>query len=165
MILGPPYLLAAVVIGVGATLLIDVWALVLKRAFAIPSLDLCLLGRWVLHMPGGVFVHERIAAAPPKRHECAAGWVTHYAIGTGLALVFVMLTSGTWLARPTLLPALVFGIVTTAAPFFVMQPALGLGIASSRTPHPARARLKSLMTHTVFGLGLYLSAVVLNGAR
>ena len=41
----------------------------------------------------------------------------------------------------------------------IMQPALGLGIAAAKRPHPTQARLKSLMTHTVFGVGLYLSAL------
>jgi hypothetical protein len=41
-------------------------------------------------------------------------------------------------------------------PLFVLQPSLGLGVASARTPRPARARLKSLATHTVFGAGLYV---------
>jgi len=34
-------------------------------------------------------------------------------------------------------------------------------VASAKTPNPAGARVKSLATHTVFGLGLYLSALVL----
>jgi hypothetical protein len=41
-------------------------------------------------------------------------------------------------------------------PFFIMQPSFGLGVAASRTPDPTQARLKSLATHTIFGLGLYL---------
>ena len=75
------------------------------------------------------------------------------------ALVFVVLTSGDWLARPTLLPALLYGIGTAVFPFFIMQPSLGLGIAASRTPKPTQARLKSLLTHTVFGVGLYVCAL------
>ncbi|HMM36044.1 MAG TPA: DUF2938 family protein, partial [Thermoanaerobaculia bacterium] len=59
------------------------------------------------------------------------------------------------LLRPALLPALLFGLVTVVFPFFVMQPALGLGVASARAPDPARARLKSLMSHAAFGLGLW----------
>jgi len=59
------------------------------------------------------------------------------------------------------LPALAFGLVTTLAPFLVMQPAFGFGIAASKTPKPSQARLKSLMTHTVFGRGLYLWALLL----
>ena len=155
------HILTAVVIGVGATLLIDLWALFLRRAFGIASLDYCLLGRWVLHMPDGRIAHARIGATPSKRHECPVGWTVHYLIGTTLAVVFVLLASERWLARPTLFPALAFGIATVLVPFFTIQPAFGLGIASSKTPHPSRARLKSVMTHTVFGMGLWLFAYLL----
>lgn len=148
-------------VGIGATLLIDVWALLLRRGFNIPSLDFCLLGRWVLHMPGGTFVHRSIGASSKKPYECVVGWVAHYLIGTSLALLFVVLVSDRWLERPTFWPALAFGVVTTLIPYFVLQPSLGLGLAASKTPKPAQARVKSLMTHTVFGLGLYGSAVLL----
>jgi hypothetical protein len=154
----------AVLVGLGATLLIDLWALFLRRAFSIPSLNYCLLGRWVLYMPEGTIVHESIGATPRKPHECTVGWISHYLIGTAFALLFVLLASGSWLARPTLLPALAFGIATTLVPFFIMQPSLGLGVAASKTPNPNRARLKSLMTHTVFGVGLYLWAYLLSHA-
>jgi len=78
------------------------------------------------------------------------------------ATVFVALASAEWLGRPTLLPALLYGIVTVVFPFFLLQPSLGLGIASSRAPNPTQARLKSLATHTVFGIGLYLAAVAVS---
>ena len=156
------YLSGAVVVGLGATLFMDVWALFLKRAFNVRSLDYCLLGRWVLYIPHGTIVHANIGATPAKPHECKVGWTTHYLIGTAFALLFVLLASDSWLAHPTLLPALAFGIATVVVPFFTMQPSFGLGIAASKTPHPNRARLKSLMTHTVFGVGLYVWAYVLS---
>jgi hypothetical protein len=152
----------AIAIGVGATLVMDLWNVFLNRAFSIPSLDYCLLGRWLSHMAAGTIRHASIAAAPQKPFECTVGWIAHYTIGVVFALVFVALTSGDWLARPTLLPAALFGIGTVVFPFFVLQPSLGLGIASSRTPNPTRARLKSVVTHTVFGVGLYASALVVS---
>ena len=156
------YILPAIAIGIGATLLMDLWNLFLKRAFSIPSLNYCLLGRWVRHMPEGTFSHANINATPQKPFECALGWIAHYSIGVVFALVFVVLASGDWLARPTLLLALLYGIGTVVFPFFIMQPSLGLGVAASRTPKPMQARLKSLVTHTVFGVGLYVSAVVVS---
>ncbi len=161
MSISPHLLLGAVVIGVGASLLMDGWNLFLKRALGVPSLDYCLLGRWFLHMPEGKFFHSSIAAAPPRRFECAAGWVAHYTIGVVLALVFLALAPAGWLAQPTVLHALLYGICTVVFPLFVLQPSLGLGVASSETPKPAHARLKSLVTHIVFGIGLYLCAVAL----
>src|SRR4051794_3800 len=132
------YILGAIAVGIGATLFMDLWNLFLKRSFSIPSLDYCLLGRWLRHMPGGTLRHENITAAPQKPFECAVGRIAHYTIGVVLALVFVVLVSGEWLARPTVLPALLFGIGTVAFPFFIMQPSLGFGIAASRTPIQAR---------------------------
>jgi uncharacterized membrane protein YagU involved in acid resistance len=110
-------------------------------------------------MPRGTLRHASIAAAAPKPFECAVGRIAHYSIGVVLALVFVVLASVDWLGRPTLLPALLYGIGTVVFPFFIMQPSFGLGIAAARTPNPTQARLKSLVTHTVFGLGLYLCAL------
>jgi len=153
------YALGAIAIGIGATLIMDLWHLFLKRAFSIPSLNYCLLGRWLRHMPEGTFRHASITAAPQKSFECTIGWTAHYSIGVVFALVFVFLASGDWLALPTLAPALLYGIGSVVFPFFIMQPSLGLGIAASRTPKPMQARLKSLVTHTVFGVGLYLSAL------
>jgi hypothetical protein len=153
------YIPPATAIGIGATLLMDLWNLFLKRTFSIQSLNLCLLGRWLRHMPEGTFRHASITAAPQKPFECAVGWIAHYSIGVVFAVVFVVFAPRDWLAQPTLLLALLYGIATVVFPFFILQPSLGLGIAASRTPNPVQARLKSLATHTVFGIGLYLCAL------
>src|SRR6185295_8303960 len=144
----------AVLVGIGATVGIDLWNLFLKVAFRIPSLDNALLGRWSLHMLDGKFRHASIKDAATKPFEGPIGWLVHYSIGVSLAVGFVSLVQG-WLASPTVLPALLYGIATIVMPLFVLQPALGLGVASSASPHPWKARVKSLMTHTAFGLGLY----------
>ena len=155
-------ILGIIAIGLGATLVMDLWNLFLKRTFSIASLNYCMLGRWLRYMPGGTLRHASITAAPRKPLECTVGWIAHYTIGIVFALVFVALASGDWLARPTVLPALLYGIGTVVFPFFIMQPSFGLGIAASRTPNPTQARLKSLVTHTVFGAGLYVWALALS---
>ena len=153
------YCLSAVAVGLGATLFMDLWALLLKRFFGTPSANYCLVGRWFRHMPGGTFVHTSIANSSPKHFECAVGWIAHYLIGVVYALVLVALVSADWLMRPTLLPALLFGICTVLIPFLVMQPSFGMGIAAARAPSPTHARLRSLMAHIAFGVGLYVCAV------
>lgn len=150
-----------VAVGFGATLVMDLWSLFLHRAFNIPAPNYCLVGRWLRHMPDGVFRHDNIVAAAQKPGECVVGWIVHYLIGAAYALSLVLFTSYRWLREPTLAPAIIFGIATVAIPFLTMQPAFGLGVASSKTPSPANARLRSLINHTVFGLGLYLSAVAI----
>jgi Protein of unknown function (DUF2938) len=150
-------LISAILIGLGATLTFDLWALLLKYAFKITPSDLCLTGRWIRYMPEGIFRHSNIAASPPKTAECTAGWIVHYITGVMFAITFVALAGHEWLQHPTPIPALLFGVGTVLAPFLIMQPSFGLGFAVSKTPNPNRARLRSLMNHAAFGIGLYLS--------
>ena len=43
--------------------------------------------------------------------------------------------------------------------FVIATAGLGLGITAARTTKPAQVRLKSLVTHAVFGVGLYVCAL------
>jgi hypothetical protein len=155
-------ILGALVIGIGGTACIDLWAMFLRKAFGIQSLSYCFLGRWILHMPRGRFVHDAIATSEARPRECTVGWAAHYSIGVAFAALFLWIAPRTWLAHPTPVPALAFGMVTVAVPFLTMQPAFGLGIAASRTKSPSAARLKSLATHTIFGAGMYAVASLMN---
>ena len=64
-----------------------------------------------------------------------------------------------WLAHPTLMPALGFGVMTVLAPFLILQPGMGAGVAARKTPQPNVARLRSLLAHFSFGLGLWIAGL------
>ncbi len=149
-------------LGCAATVLTDLWAWLLQRC-GITGLNMALLGRWVGHFADGQWRHTSIAQAEALAYERALGWLVHYLIGVGFALLFIALAGLSWLVQAQLLPALGFGLLTVICPFFIMQPALGLGLASSKTASPWRNRLKSIANHLVFGLGLYLSARLWQG--
>lgn len=151
------FALRTVLIGAGATVVMDAWALLLRR-FGVPSLDFALLGRWIGHLPEGQWVHERIARATPVRGELLLGWFAHYSIGIAFSALALSVFGLRWARSPSLAPALFIGIVTVLAPLLVLQPALGAGIASSKTAAPLFNCMKSLVTHTVYGVGLYLAA-------
>ena len=150
----------ALVMGVGATLLIDLWAIARRRAFGIPLPHYGLVGRWFAHLARGRFRHQSIAASAPVRGERLVGWIAHYFVGVLFAALLIAIWGDAWIHQPAIVPALVLGIGTVAAPFLLMQPGMGAGVAASRTPRPAAARLQSLITHTIFGLGLYASGWV-----
>lgn len=154
-------LIRTVLIGAGATAVMDVWLQLLKIV-GVPVQSFALLGRWIGHWRQAQWHHDTIAKAAPVRGEAAIGWTAHYVIGIGFAALLVAVRGPDWIAAPSLTPALVAGIVTVAAPLMVLQPALGAGIASTRTPQPLRNSLKSLANHAVFGLGLYLAAAFLH---
>nr|WP_308362744.1 MULTISPECIES: DUF2938 family protein [Enterobacterales] len=71
----PDLLVRILLTGAGATLCMDLWALLLKRRFGIPSLDYALVGRWFLGMFDGRWFHATIVTAPPRRgREQSAGY-------------------------------------------------------------------------------------------
>ena len=145
------FVLCTVLTGAVATAVMDLWTIVRLRLLGTPLSNYGLVGRWLAGMARGRFRHDRIAASPPVRGEQVIGWTAHYLIGMAFAAVLL----ATWGGDPSILAALTVGIGSVAAPFLVMQPGMGAGIAASRTPRPNAARLQSLVTHAVFGLGLY----------
>ena len=153
----------ALAIGIGATAVMDLWAVLQKRAFGIRGLDYALVGRWLGHLLKGNWQHGPIPKASPIAAERFWGWTAHYVVGIAFAAGLLIVAGAEWTQRPTLPPALAVGLGTVVFPFFVLQPALGAGVAASSTPQPNLARLRSLLTHSVFGLGLYLSAWLLQG--
>ena len=147
-----------VVIGVIATLVMDLWQRLLQ-AIGIPTGSWGLVGRWVAGLPRGILVHRPITASPAVQNEVAIGWAFHYAVGIAYAALYLVILKFGFGSKPTLGSALLFSIALLAVPWFVMQPALGMGFMAARTPKPATVRAVNVSVHAVFGLGLYLGAV------
>lgn len=149
----------ALAIGVGATVLLDLWSLYVFKAFRVRGLDYGLFGRWLGHLGRGRFRHDSIAASAPIKGERMLGWAAHYATGVVFAGALLGICGPAWAEAPTLAPALAVGLAAVVFPFLVLQPGMGAGLAAARSPDPAAARLRSLGSHFVFGLGLYLAAL------
>ena len=157
-----PFVACIVSVGLLATAVMDLSLYALSR-LGWPAPDFSLVGRWVGHMARGRFAHASIAQAAAVRHERALGWFVHYATGVVFAALFAAVAGEGWWRHPTPGLAVAFGLATVAAPFFVMQPAMGAGFAASRTPAPYRNRLRSAVNHLLFGLGLYAAATLVAG--
>jgi hypothetical protein len=153
------YIAQVVLTGIGATIVMDAWLLFVKTLGA-PTLDYAFVGRWLGHLCRGKFAHADIRETTPVGGESALGWAAHYATGIAFAAGLAYIQGAGWLRDPTLAPALVAGVATVVVPLFIVQPAMGAGFASANTPAPARNCLRSVVTHTVFGFGLYWSATV-----
>jgi hypothetical protein len=153
------FITRAFFIGIGATVVLDLWSLLL-HALGVAMPNWGLVGRWIGHMPRGRFVHESIANAAPIRGEIAIGWTAHYVIGLFYAAALLAIIGLDWARQPTLMPALVFGWATLVAPFFIMQPGMGSGIAASKTPKPNVMRFRAFLSHTLFALGMYATALL-----
>lgn len=149
-----------ILIGCGATLLMDIWLVFLKR-IGVQTLNFAFIGRWVGHLLRGRIVHASIGKASSIVHETSLGWATHYAVGIAFAFMLISISGVAWTRAPSLGVALLVGVCTVVFPLMVMQPAMGLGFAASKTPTPIKNCLRSLINHSIFGLGLFLSAWVI----
>ena len=110
------------------------------------------------HLTRGRVHHEAITRAVPVPAERIIGWAAHYLTGIVFAALPAVVWGEAWMRDPTPGPALAVGLATLALPFLVMQPAMGLGIAASRTPDPALRRRRSLVAHVCYGVGLYVAS-------
>lgn len=155
------FLFRSLVIGIGATVLLDLWTLLLNRVFGWPLPNWGFVGRWFCHIPQGRFAHENIATSSPFRHELAVGWCGHYLVGILFAAALLAIWGLDWARNPTLPPALIVGLVTVGCGWFILQPGMGLGIAASKRSDANRIRALNIANHIVFGIGLFVSALII----
>lgn len=146
--------------GIFATVIIDLWALLLKHGFKQQTTDWAMAGRWFANIPRGKFIHRPIAKTQPVNNERLIGWTAHYSIGVIYAWMYVVIITSVLTTQPALTSAIIFGITTVVAPWFIMQPGLGMGIMARNTPNPNVKRLMSLSVHTLFGAALYLGWII-----
>lgn len=131
-----PLVLSGVLLGLGATVLMDLWQQVFGRLPGQAPPNWRPVGRWFWHLKDGVVFHDPIGAAAPSPNDLAIGWAAHYAVGILYGVAFALIAGPGWLAAPTFWPAWVFAIVTLAAGWFLLQP----GMASGGRRPAARTR-------------------------
>lgn len=150
-----------VLMGIGGTLAMDVWAVVLNRVAGLPTPNWGNVGRWAAHVPRGTVFHGSIARSAPVSGEVGIGWAFHYAVGIVYGVAFVIIAGPDWLADPSFLPIWIFSLLTIAAGWFLLHPGMGLGWALSRTETPWKGRFLGLLAHSAFALGMWTVALVL----
>ena len=151
-------ILRAVLVGIGGTIVLDLYALQMQRMFSVPAGDWKMVGRWLGHMPKCEFVQTNIGQSEPVPGEHALGWTFHYVIGIAYGLLLVAIWGAGWLRQPGIAEPLILALALLVLPYFVMMPGMGMGMAGSRTPKPNVTRLKSVIGHSMFGIGMYLTA-------
>ncbi|WP_420327949.1 DUF2938 family protein [Mameliella sp.] len=149
---------AGVVIGIGGTVAMDLWALLLDRLTGQGRPNWGNVGRWVGWLFRGRVFHDDIGAAAPVDGERALGWAFHYLVGVVYGVVFALIVGSAWFDAPAFWKAWIWGIVTIAGGWFLLHPGMGLGWALSRTERPWKGRFMGLVAHSVFALGMWAAA-------
>jgi hypothetical protein len=147
------------VTGIFATLATDLWQRLLQTITGLPPVNWGLVGRWVAWMPRGVLVHRPITATAPVCGERVIGGGFHYAVGIVYAALYLAVVRLGLGSGPTLVSAIVFAAALLVVPWFLMQPALGLGFMAARAPRPGATCAINISAHVTFGIGLYVGAL------
>ncbi|MDI2091804.1 DUF2938 domain-containing protein [Commensalibacter oyaizuii] len=154
-------IVGGVLIGVGATVVMDIWDVVFGTLPGQSQSNWAPIGRWFWHLKSGKIFHNDINQAEPYQHELALGWTCHYLVGILYGIIFALYGGAAWFTNPTFLPAWIWGILTVGAGWFLLQPGLGIGFAASKLPNAWTVRILNLIAHSFFALGMYLTALLL----
>jgi hypothetical protein len=152
-------LLHGVIVGLVGVAAFDLWHTLLQRMFSIRAPNWAVMGRWLLS-PSSI---GKPPAAPFTLAERALGASAHFVTGIVFGVCLVLIAGSEWVDHPTVLLAVAFGVVTTVFAWLLIMPALGHGIAASKTPVARKVRLVSLSAHAVMGVGFYLGALFSGG--
>jgi hypothetical protein len=128
--------------------------LLLARIGMLSKIEVGMIGRMSAGWSRGRFRYGHPSEMEQVANEILYGYVTHYTIGLGLAVPYVLgwdlLVGGP--ASP--LGAIAYGAATTVASYFFVFPSMGLGVFGRRSPEGIRAPLSSLANHLFYGVGI-----------
>ena len=158
-------LLSAVITGITAgvigTLVMDISNYLLSRFRLISKIELSMIGRMAAGWLSRRFFYKNPAEMIQVKNEEILGFVTHYAIGISMAIIFVfgwqLFIDGTISA----IPAILYGILTTAASWFFVYPSMGLGVCGLKSPEKIKATFSSLANHLFYGIGLAIGLSII----
>jgi len=155
------FIVQGVLIGVSGTIAMDLLNRLVARFGVISKIDVGTIGRMAAGWARGRFRYRHPGELVPVPREVFLGYITHYAIGVGLAIPLVF--GWDLLVGVPLSPfwALVYGIATTVASVFLVYPSLGLGVFGLRSPDGLKAPLSSLANHFFFGVGMAIAILVI----
>jgi uncharacterized membrane protein YeaQ/YmgE (transglycosylase-associated protein family) len=143
-----------VVAGVLGTLAMDLLNHLCARTGMISKIDVGMIGRMAVGWARGRFRYGHPSEVEQVANEMLYGYVTHYTIGVGLAVPY-MLGWNLLVGGPaSAVWAIVYGVVTTVAAYLFVLPSMGLGVFGRRSPEGIRAPLSSLANHLFYGVGL-----------
>ena len=111
-------------------------------------------------MTDGKIIAKDLPSQDPRPYELRVGWIIHYLVAIGYAVLFALLVLADIL-DVSVRHGLIFGMVSVIVPWFFFMPALGNGLLARRTPNPLLACGLAFMMHSIFGIAVGLGFVIL----
>ncbi|MBS0251595.1 MAG: DUF2938 family protein [Proteobacteria bacterium] len=153
------------IVGIGSTVVLDVFVSLVHRPTGIPPTDWGTVGRWLLGVGKGQLILDPADESPPTHAERIVGWLFHYLVGVAYAAAIVALWGPGYIAAPTILPVVVVGVlISTLAGLTILLPGLGAGFMGSKLPNQFAIIAYLIVAHVVFAAGQYGFALLHNTA-
>jgi uncharacterized membrane protein YeaQ/YmgE (transglycosylase-associated protein family) len=150
-----------VVAGVLGSLTMDVSNHLLARTGVLVKIDLSMIGRMAAGWARGRFRYGHPRGIQQVARERSFGYLAHYMIGVGLAVLYVFGWNHLIGGFPSPLWAVAYGAATTLAAYLVIFPSIGLGVCGRHSPDGITAPLSSLVNHIFFGIGMALGIALI----
>ena len=142
--------------GIVACAAMDVWQRAVSAAMRTPPNNWSVVGRWSYEVvTRKMLFNADIENRPALEFEIPLGWVVHYGVGFGYAVVYWLLAKMGLLGF-TWIDGLIFGIASVVVPWLFFLPALGKGVFACNTPKPAVTCTLAFLTHAIFGVAMAL---------
>ena len=146
-----------VFMGIFSTMVMDIGEETAKALYPIKeSMKPQYLGRWILNMSDGVFIHDNIQTATQFRFEIPVAISCHYFMGIFLVGMFLWLRNNIKNFPSSMVMGLVYGWLTILVPWLIMFPALGFGFFGLGTDNGINNVISSIIAHSFYGLGMTL---------
>ncbi len=153
-------IITGIIAGVVGTLAMDSLNHLFARTGMLLRIDVDMIGRMAVGWTHGRFRYSHPYEVEQVANEKLYGCITHYTIGVGLAVLFVL--GWDFLLGGSVSPiwALAYGVATTVNSVFIVYPAMGLGVFGRRSPDGIKAPLSSLTNHFFFGGGMAVTVAL-----
>lgn len=126
------------------------------------------IGRWAGGWLAGRFMHQDIAQSKPVNHEERIGQIFHFVIGGGVvALLYPLFlySIGVGDKANHLCWSMMFGLLTSVLPWFVLMPAFGWGLFGLKAPTGSRPFISPILSHIPYGFGIGISFITIDSLR
>ena len=143
-----------IIAGITACLAMDIFQRFLLITTGQQPSNWAVVGRWAFNVLRTARLYQPdIESTDEIKGEHPFGWVVHYVVGIGYAVIYAEFMQRDLLTA-SLSDGLLFGFLSVIIPWLFFLLFLGKGIMAKHTPAPAKVCMLALANHCVFGLGM-----------
>jgi len=143
-------------VGVGSTILLDLWVTLVEKATSIPPTNWGIVGRWIIGIPNGHWTLDTSVNHEPTVTEKVLGWLFHYIVGIAYAVLIILLFGAGFIDSPSIMPVIIVGLIlSTLAGLAILMPALGGGFMGRLIPNWFATFIYLVIAHAIFAIGQY----------